>query len=237
MILAAAIGTGVIFAGDTRGQGTKSIAPLNFSENYREAPLSSQGLCGVLAVGYGVPDPSHLYVWIPKHYDSCLRIEVASADGLYEASAEYNISGIESGKYRLDFPTKRNSIIAAYRYRELAVLATLHKSAPGSVRDADALGDGIIVAGWGKNVKSDSIVVLFSSGGADYSEFMTTQNGNDSSLECSPVPNQRVRYKAVYDFQCQLKLTRNIAFEKAFIARQNAEGVQLKKIPVPIRVN
>ncbi|MCP4581093.1 MAG: hypothetical protein GY839_05705 [candidate division Zixibacteria bacterium] len=206
-----------------------------FAENFSSAPLSSEGLLGVVAVGKKIsPDPSQLTVWLPEHSSLKLWIDIESADGLYSARAEYDIGEIRSTKYVLEFPTQYGSQLKNYRSDELAVLATLHGAPKSDSEFSDPVGQGIVAAAWDSSATLDSLVILFSSGGASFMELAVLTEQSDTVITCYQADPQLQRQRTAYDAHCRVAVSSSLLLETAILARQDQDGMSLRQIRIPI---
>lgn len=116
-----------------------------------------QAKAGTLAA-----NTAQLSVFLPTHLTGMLCIAITSYDGKYQGRAEYEVSAVQAGRYRLQYPSEFRSPLARYRAADVGVLAELKRRCDVGVRR-----EAIAVASWDPAAALDSTAILLNSLTAD----------------------------------------------------------------------
>jgi hypothetical protein len=154
----------------------------SWEENYDEPrPVSGYLYMGTIIGNEKMSvDPDLLIVHLPKTNSSMLCVEIMSRDARYYARANYVISGLSTGIYRIELPTIFSNTLKNYKADEISVLAEL--------KDGCESPDMIsfIPVSWGLPNNSNLITIQLNVSGAASKLIIPdrTDNGSKENVKC-----------------------------------------------------
>ncbi len=151
----------------------------------------------------GTPDTQAFILDYAQGWGNSLIFSVVGQDGRYEASSEYDVSDVPSGRYTVDTEFTKDSFVKeTYRKGEVALLARLQ----GGPR---ARGRSFVVvpARWRSTRGSTDGLTLFVLANGERARVVyRNANGNTEAQSCRRATGRHK--KLVYDTVCRLDLSK-----------------------------
>jgi hypothetical protein len=171
-----------------------ALSPTEFKEALlTSSPIGGTQVVGVIVLKAGLnPNPSRLFVRVPPSPSNDLRVRITSRDGLYEASATFQLTPGAHGKtVRLVMPTSYTPKWLAYKALDLGVLA--------ETRDLNGSPSEVIPVGWDPSGGVQTVALI--NKGAATSTRISRRDTPIKSVGCEPIDDAN---SVAFDMRCDL---------------------------------
>lgn len=217
----------------TFGQTLNPIRPVSKPPKwevwYDKVPVSGDIRVGLMnEYTNGPVSPGSFYVVLPTKKETKLCVEISSWDGRYEASLEYDISGVPPGVQMFELPTAYKDKLNKFQKKNLAVLAR-------GATTCTSEKYNIYPASWSENSqKSDTLYLLVNSENPTKIGF-TDKQGVNQEIECKKISNPSA---IAFNCICALPKKNILNAETCAIVQRVKKG-SIRKVntyPVPIKI-
>lgn len=165
-----------------------------------------------------------IYIHLPTASSGFICLQMNTIDGDYWADAEYSITDMESGTWRLSFPTGHSEDLSQYMVDDVAILATIKS-------DCNGPAEAVILAS-SEPVAPRQFVLYVSSGDYRVSVEIPHRDGGSVSFRCDEIgPSPVVR---MFDAVCILPNNRNLLYIDSMLKRTRLAGSEPRPFGIPL---
>lgn len=210
----------ILLYGEVLAKDVPILKSVNFNDSYLKiVNTGGRTIVGVNAVNSVKANhriSANISVYLPggtKFKFICVKVR--SKDGRYKGLSSYNVLGLKSGIYSLEY-VKRSSYskeLKSYKALDLAILAEMKNDCA-----QESSTNNLLASGWGKIDHIDSFFLLLNTGKYE-TKAVLSKKGNVKtkiSKDCKKIDHPRVSFDRI----CKVKLKNDLNLNRIIITRK-----------------